>query len=74
VLYDGVDWQKRAPFKPKISKVGSKFVVEYLFEHEPGTHPRSVVLLLKSFIFDFKSHQNVTSWHKPELIEYVTPD
>jgi len=25
VLYDGVDWQIRAPFTVKISKVGSKF-------------------------------------------------
>lgn len=27
ILYDGVDWQKRAPFNPKISKVGSKFQI-----------------------------------------------
>jgi starch synthase len=54
VLYDGVDWQRRTPFKPRIATVGSKFILEYLIEAEEGQNPNSIVLLLKSFIFDNK--------------------
>ena len=70
VLHDGIDWQKRTPFKPRIAKVGCKFTLEYLFELEEGTHPGSIVLLLKTFILDSQCKDNITSWHRPKLKEY----
>ena len=32
VLYDGIDWQLRKSFKPKISCVGDRFKIDYLIE------------------------------------------
>lgn len=34
ILYDGVDWSRRAPFSTKIAKVNSKFLVDYLVESD----------------------------------------
>lgn len=48
VVYDGVDWQRRAPFHCKISTVGSKFKIHYMIESD---HDDDIVLLLKSYIF-----------------------
>ncbi|CAK79065.1 unnamed protein product (macronuclear) [Paramecium tetraurelia] len=70
ILYDGVDWQKRVPFKPKITKVGSKFDIQYLFEYDSSYPLSSIVILLKSYIFDSGCKQNIVSWHKPKLSEY----
>lgn len=32
VLYDGVDWQREAPFNPIISQVDEKFMINYLID------------------------------------------
>lgn len=49
ILYDGVDWSRRAPFSTKISKVNSKFVVDYLIESD--AYDENIVFFVKSFVF-----------------------
>lgn len=49
ILYDGVDWSRRAPFSTKISKVNSKFVVDYLIESD--ANDENIVFFVKSFVF-----------------------
>lgn len=69
VLYDGVDWQLRTSFKPKVACVGDSFKIEYLIEsleEENG----SIVLLLNSRSFCPDSNENIITWHRPKLTPY----
>lgn len=69
VLYDGIDWQLRKAFKPKISCVGEKFKIDYLIEtNEEESH--SIVLLLNSRSFCQNSNESIITWHKPKLTPY----
>lgn len=49
ILYDGVDWSRRAPFSTKISKVNSKFAIDYLIESDENDE--NIVFFVKSFVF-----------------------
>lgn len=68
ILYDGVDWSRRAPFSTKISKVNSKFLVDYLVESDKNDE--NIVFLVKSFVFLPGTRQNVISIHKPRVKEF----
>lgn len=68
ILYDGVDWSRRAPFSTKISKVNSKFIIEYLIESDESDE--NIVFLVKSFVFLPQARQNIISIHKPKLKEF----
>jgi hypothetical protein len=67
VLQDGVDWQKKSPYKAKISQVGFKFRLETLFEFDEILNPDSIVLMLNAFIFDVSCKNSIISWHRPKL-------
>ncbi|KAL4507061.1 hypothetical protein ABPG72_001854 [Tetrahymena utriculariae] len=69
ILYDGVDWSRRAPFSTKISKVKSKFLVDYLIESDQ--YDENIVFLVKSLIFLPSTRQNVISIHKPKIKEFA---
>lgn len=69
VLYDGIDWQLRKSFKPKVASVGDKFKIDYLIEaHEEESN--SIVLLLNSRAFCQSSNETIITWHKPKLTPY----
>lgn len=50
ILYDGVDWQLRGPFKGKVSTVGSEFKLDYLIESDANDD--NLILLVNSYSFD----------------------
>lgn len=69
VLYDGVDWQLRGAFKPKIKRVGDPFTIDYLIESDPEDN-NSICLMLNAPAFGENSNEHVVTWHKPKLFEY----
>jgi hypothetical protein len=69
VLYDGVDWQLRTCFKPKVACVGDSFKIEYLIE-SLGDDNGSIVLLLNSRSFCRDSNETIITWHRPKLTPY----
>lgn len=69
VLYDGIDWQLRKSFKPRIGCVGDRFKIEYLIESTPEDST-SIVLLLNSRAFCQGSNETIITWHKPRITPY----
>lgn len=69
VLYDGIDWQLRKSFKPRISCVGDQFKIDYLIE-ATAEESSSIVLLLNSRAFCQSSNETIITWHKPKLTPY----
>ena len=69
VLYDGVDWQLRTSFKPKVACVGDSFKIDYLIDSQNDDNS-SIVLLLNTRAFCKDSNETIVTWHKPKLTPY----
>ncbi len=72
VLYDGVDWQLRKSFKPRIACVGDSFRIDYVIEADE--EDSNIILLVNGHSFSQESNQTVVSWHKPSITEYKSPN
>lgn len=69
VLYDGVDWQLRGPFKPRIATVGNEFRLEYLIESDKDDY--NIAMLLSSLSFDGNDQDPLISWHIPQIVKFL---
>ena len=69
VIYDGIDWQIRGSYKPRIHVVADQFKIEYLLESDQDDN--KLILLLNCYSFDGNDQPAFISWHKPIITLFV---
>jgi hypothetical protein len=70
VYYDNCDWQINSEYNSVIAVSGDPFQVDYLIENVRKRE--SMIFCLKAPCYSPYYSQEVFSWHRPQLVEYIS--
>lgn len=70
VYYDNCDWQINSEYNSVVAVTGEPFQVDYLIENVRKRE--SMVFCLKAPCYSPHYSEEVFSWHRPQLVEYIS--
>lgn len=71
VYYDNCDWQINSEYNSVIAVSGEPFQVNYLIENIKK-YRESLIFCLKAPCYNPHYSEEVFSWHRPQLVEYMS--